>query len=309
MLHRLGARKWIARILITWGAVAAAMAFVWNAGSFYALRFGVGVMEAGFLPGVAFYLTAWFPERYRARAVGGYIIAGSFSAILGGPISTAVMTYFDGPLGLHGWQWMFIAEGVPTMLLGIAVLFVLTERPADAQWLTPAQRDWLEDTLRAERAALPPSTGPVWRDVAGDPRAWSLAALFGCALVGIYGLFLWLPQIVKSLGQLTDIEVGFLSALPPLLGVLGTILVSRSSDRSGDRKHHLAFVLRRERRRTGRQRLRTQPGARLRHALRHRKLHLRRQSAVLEPGRLVQDRRGGGCDDRPHQHRGPVWAA
>jgi MFS family permease len=242
MLHRLGARRWIARILITWGAVAAAMAFVWNAGSFYALRFGVGVMEAGFLPGVAYYLTAWFPERYRARAVGGYIIAGSFSAVLGGPISTAVMTYFDGPLGLHGWQWMFIAEGVPTILLGVFVLYYMTERPADAQWLTPEQRVWLEETLQAERAELVQPPGSLFREVAGDLRAWLLAALFGCALVGVYGLFLWLPQIVKSLGNLTDIEVGFLSALPPLLGVLGTILVSRSSDRTGDRKKHLAFV-------------------------------------------------------------------
>jgi sugar phosphate permease len=228
MLHRLGARRWIARILITWGAVAAAMAFVWNAGSFYALRFGVGVMEAGFLPGVAYYLTAWFPERYRARAVGGYIIAGSFSAVLGGPISTAVM--------------MFIAEGVPTILLGVFVLYYMTERPADAQWLTPEQRVWLEETLQAERAELVQPPGSLFREVAGDLRAWLLAALFGCALVGVYGLFLWLPQIVKSLGNLTDIEVGFLSALPPLLGVLGTILVSRSSDRTGDRKKHLAFV-------------------------------------------------------------------
>jgi ACS family tartrate transporter-like MFS transporter len=242
MLHRLGARRWIARILITWGAVAAAMAFVWNAGSFYALRFGVGVMEAGFLPGVAYYLTAWFPERYRARAVGGYIIAGSFSAVLGGPISTTVMTYFDGPLGLHGWQWMFIAEGVPTMLLGVFVLFFLTERPSEAAWLEPAQREWLEETLRAERAALVQPSGSIFREVAGDIRVWSLAALFGCALVGIYGLFMWLPQIIKSLGNLSDIEVGFLSALPPLLGVLGTIVVSRSSDRTGDRKKHLAFV-------------------------------------------------------------------
>jgi MFS transporter, ACS family, tartrate transporter len=242
LLHRVGARRWIARILLTWGAVAAATAFVFNDTSFYTLRFLLGVMEAGFLPGIAVYLTKWFPERYRARAVGGYIIAGSFSAVLGGPISTTLMTYGDGVLGLHGWQWMFILEGVPAMLLGLLTLRIMTERPADATWLSDDEKRWLESTLAAEREALGGHTHVSLLRVAGDIRVWSLACLFGCALVGIYGLFLWLPQIVKSFGHLTNIEVGFLSAAPPLLGVLGTFLVSRSSDRSGDRKKHLAFV-------------------------------------------------------------------
>ena len=242
LLHRLGARRWIARILITWGAVAAATAFVFNDWSFYILRFGLGVMEAGFLPGIAVYLTNWFPERYRARAVGGYIIAGSVAAILGGPISTTIMTYVNGPAGLQGWQWMFLLEGIPAILLGLLTLTLLTERPADASWLAPAQRDWLETELAAERAKLGDAKHPSLLLVLGDIRVWSLACLFGCALVGIYGLFLWLPQIVKSLGSLSNIEVGFLSAGPPLLSVLGTIIISRSSDRTGDRKHHLAFV-------------------------------------------------------------------
>ncbi|WP_109477407.1 MFS transporter [Paraburkholderia sp. C35] len=242
LLHRVGARRWIARILLTWGAVAAATAFVFNDTSFYVLRFLLGVMEAGFLPGVAVYLTKWFPERYRARAVGGYIIAGSFSAVLGGPISTALMTYANGVLGLHGWQWMFILEGVPAMLLGLLTLRIMTERPADATWLDADEKHWLESTLAAEREALGGHTHVSFLRVASDIRVWSLACLFGCALVGIYGLFLWLPQIVKSLGHLNNIEVGFLSAAPPLFGVLGTFLISRSSDRSGDRKKHLAFV-------------------------------------------------------------------
>ena len=242
LLHRVGPRRWIARILLTWGAVAAATAFVFNDMSFYVLRFTLGVMEAGFLPGIAVYLTYWFPERYRARAVGGYIIAGSFSAVLGGPVSTIVMRYANGLLGLHGWQWMFIAEGVPAMLLGLLTLRIMTERPADADWLSDEERQWLESTLAAERDALGGHRHFPLLRVARDSRVWSLAGLFGCALVGIYGLFLWLPQIVKSLGHLTNIEVGFLSAAPPLFGVLGTYLVSRSSDRTGDRKYHLAFV-------------------------------------------------------------------
>lgn len=242
LLHRVGARRWIARILLTWGAVAAATAFVFNASSFYVLRFLLGVMEAGFLPGIAVYLTYWFPERYRARAVGGYIIAGSFSAVLGGPLSTTLMTYANGLLGMHGWQWMFILEGVPAMLLGLITLRIMTERPADADWLSVEEKQWLESTLATEREALGGHRHVPLLKVASDIRVWSLACLFGCALVGIYGLFLWLPQIVKSLGHLNNIEVGFLSAAPPLLGVLGTYLVSRSSDRTGDRKYHLAFV-------------------------------------------------------------------
>ncbi|MFL9926814.1 MFS transporter [Herbaspirillum lusitanum] len=238
MLHKVGARRWLARILITWGAMAVANAFVFNATSFYVVRFLLGVMEAGFLPGVAVYLTKWFPERYRARAVGGYIIAGSFSAVLGGPLSTALMTYGDGYLGMSGWQWMFVLEGLPTILLGLYTWRSMSERPSDAAWLSADEQRWLESTLESERKALGDDGHVSIRKVAGDPRVWSLAALFGCALVGIYGLFMWLPQIVKNFGQLSNLEVGFLSAVPPLLGVLGTFLISRS----GERKKHLAFV-------------------------------------------------------------------
>ncbi|KAF1042703.1 MAG: putative tartrate transporter [Herbaspirillum frisingense] len=242
MLHKVGARRWIARILITWGAVAAINAFVFNATSLYAVRFLLGVMEAGFLPGVAVYLTQWFPERYRARAVGGYIIAGSFAAVIGAPASTALMTYADGLLGLAGWQWMFILEGVPAVLLGLYTRHAMSERPAEAGWLDEKEKRWLEQTLEAEHRALGDTRHVSFLKVAGDGRVWSLACLFGCALVGIYGLFLWLPQIVKNFGGLSNMEVGFLSAVPPLAGVLGTFIISRSSDRSGDRKKHLAFV-------------------------------------------------------------------
>ena len=240
MLHRLGARIWLARILLSWGAVATAMAFVWSDASFYVLRFALGVAEAGFMPGVVLYITYWFPQRYRARAVAGYIIAGQVAAVIGGPISTTVMTYMDNWAGVHGWQWMFVVEGLPTMVLGLVVLWRLTDRPRNAAWLEPAQREWLENELAGERAGIAAPHGSVFRHVLGDARVWSLAILFGCALVGVYGLLIWMPQIIKSLGTLSDIEVGFLSALPPALGVLGTILAGISSDRTGDRKFHLA---------------------------------------------------------------------
>jgi MFS transporter, ACS family, tartrate transporter len=242
MLHWVGARIWLSRILISWGAVAACMAFTSNTWSFYLLRFGLGVAEAGFMPGVVLYFTYWFPARYRARAIAGYIIAGSFSAVLGGPISTIVMTYSDGMAGLHGWQWMFIVEGVPTMLLGLFTLYYLTDRPANAAWLTPAQCAWLEGELEAEAAEIERHGRHELMDAVSDSRVWLLAALFGCALVGIYGMLMWLPQIIKSLGKLSDIQVGLLSSVPPLLGVVGTLVASRSSDRSGDRKMHIAAL-------------------------------------------------------------------
>jgi len=242
MLHWVGARVWLSRILMSWGAVAACMAFTSSAWSFYVLRFGLGVAEAGFMPGVVLYLTYWFPARYRARAIAGYIIAGSFSAVLGGPISTMVMTYADGFAGLHGWQWMFIAEGVPTILLGVFTLYYLTDRPANATWLTPAQRDWLQAERQAEIAEIERNGRHRLIDSIRDVRVWLLATLFGCALVGIYGMLMWLPQIIKGLGALSDIQVGFLSAVPPLLGVVGTLVASRSSDRSGDRKMHIAAL-------------------------------------------------------------------
>ena len=242
MLHWVGARVWLSRILISWGAVAACMAFTSSGWSFYALRFGLGVAEAGFMPGVVLYLTYWFPARYRARAIAGYIIAGSFSAVLGGPISTIVMTYSNGFAGLHGWQWMFIAEGVPTILLGFFTLYYLTDRPAEASWLTSVQREWLQAELQAEIVEIERHGRHRLIDSIRDVRVWLLATLFGCALVGIYGMLMWLPQIIKNLGTLSDIQVGFLSSVPPLLGVIGTLLASHSSDRSGDRKMHIAAL-------------------------------------------------------------------
>jgi MFS transporter, ACS family, tartrate transporter len=242
MLHWVGARVWLSRILMSWGVVAACMAFTSSTWSFYVLRFALGLAEAGFMPGVVLYFTYWFPARYRARAIAGYIIAGSFSAILGGPISTIVMTYSDGFAGLHGWQWMFVAEGVPTILLGVFTLYYLTDRPANATWLTPAQREWLQSELQAEIAEIERNGKHQLIDAIRDIRVWLLATLFGCALVSIYGMLIWLPQIIKSWGNLSDIQVGFLSSVPPLLGVIGTVLASRSSDRSGDRKMHIAAL-------------------------------------------------------------------
>jgi MFS family permease len=242
MLFRFGARLWLGTILVVWGAVASFMAFVWNEASFDILRFALGLAEAGLLPGLALYVTFWFPARYRARAVGGYIIAGAFAAILGGPISGALLTYTNGIVGLRGWQWMFICEGAPAVLLGLVTLFYLPNSPTQAKWLTQRERDWIEGELRGERAEIERAKQTSVFDCFRDIRVWVLSTLFGCALIGIYGMFIWLPLIIQSLGTLSYLQIGLLSAVPPLLGVVGTIGVSINSDRTGDRKFHLAAV-------------------------------------------------------------------
>jgi MFS family permease len=204
------------------------------------LRFLLGLAEAGFLPAAALYATYWFPEAYRARAIAGYIIATSCSTIIGGPIAGAIITYMDDALGLHGWQWMFLLEGAPTIVLGFVVLAWLTDRPNEARWLDTASREWLIAKLAAEKAALAQGQGAGLAAVMKDGRVWSLGLLFGSGLVGLYGLILWLPQIIKEMGGLTDLQVGFLSSVPPALGVMGAIFVSWRSDRLGDRKGHMA---------------------------------------------------------------------
>jgi MFS transporter, ACS family, tartrate transporter len=239
MLHRLGARLWISRILISWGLVAAAMAFVGGALEFYSLRFLLGVTEAGLLPGLALFSTSWFPQRHRARAIGGYVIAGQLASVVAGPVSTALMTYANGVLSLHGWQWMFIVEGGPTIILGFVALRVLIDRPEKATWLQPEQKAWLIDRLRREREDIAAAGQVGFMHVLRDSRVWSLAALFGCALVGIDGLHFWQPQIIKSLGRLSDMQVGLLAAIPAILSAIGTFVVSVTSDLTGDRKVHL----------------------------------------------------------------------
>jgi MFS transporter, ACS family, tartrate transporter len=242
MLYRFGAKFWLGTLLLAWGAVATVTAFIWNEWSFDALRFLLGLTEAGVLPGMALYVTFWFPRQYRARAVGGYIIAGAFAAVLGGPVSSALITYFNGVGSLHGWQWMFVVEGAPTILLGLFTLWYLPNSPAQAKWLSADEKAWLEGELRAEREELAAGGKQSLLDTLRDPRVWLLAILFGCALVGIYGMLMWLPLIIKNMGHLSYLEIGFLSAVPPLLGVIGTMVVSASSDRTGDRKWHLAIV-------------------------------------------------------------------
>jgi ACS family tartrate transporter-like MFS transporter len=235
ILERVGARAWIARIMISWGAVAMAMAMVRGAPSFYLLRFLLGVAEAGFFPGIIVYLTYWFPAPQRARAIALFMTASALAGVIGGPVSGALLAT-GGRLGLAGWQWLFILEGLPSVILGVVVLFYLDDRPGDAKWLTKEEKRWLAETLARESAR-------EHRLIRGltNARVWLLALLYFAIVTGLYGVTMWLPQIVKGLGTLGNLGVGFVSTVPFLAAAAAMVKVGQSSDRRGERRWHVAL--------------------------------------------------------------------
>lgn len=240
VLARLGARLWIARIMITWGLVSAAMMFVHSAATFYAMRFVLGVAEAGFFPGIIFYLTRWFPAHVRAHTIAQFMTAVLVAGIVGGPISGALLS-LNGVAGLAGWQWLFLLEGLPAIALGLFVLAFLTERPEDATWLSPGERLALITCLAQESDATmgrPNSLGTVLT----SGRIWLLAAVYFGLPVALYAMSFWLPQIIKTASGGSDLTVGILSAIPYLVGAIGMVLVGRHSDRTGERRWHVAVV-------------------------------------------------------------------
>jgi ACS family tartrate transporter-like MFS transporter len=239
LLVRYGARIWIARIMITWGLISAGMMFVQGEWSFYAMRVLLGAAEAGFLPGIVYYLSQWFPRAHRAKAVSWFMIGIPLSIVFGGPLSGWLLG-FDGVMGLHGWQWMYLVEGLPAVFLGFVVLGFLTDRPADARWLTAEQRQWLMTRIEAEHAAVTALHRGHWLDALMHPTVWLLAAIMFCCQTGSYGLTLWVPTIVKGLSGYTDLQVGLFSAIPYIAAALGMVLIGRSSDRTGERFFHIA---------------------------------------------------------------------
>ncbi len=241
LLVRFGARAWIARIMITWGVISIGMMFVQGVWSFYAMRFLLGVAEAGFLPGIIYYLSQWFPRAHRAKAVSWFMIGIPLSLVFGAPLSGWLMRDLDEVMGLHGWQWMFLVEGVPAVLLGVAVLGFLTERPADARWLPDAQRDWLVRKIEAEHVEATTRHGVGLRAALTHPTVWLLAIVMFCCQTGSYGLTFWVPTIVKGLSGYNELEVGLFSAIPYIAAALGMLLVGWSSDRTGERFLHVAI--------------------------------------------------------------------
>jgi ACS family tartrate transporter-like MFS transporter len=238
ILARVGARRWIARIMITWGLVSAGMMFVRSATGFYVLRFLLGAAEAGFFPGIIYCLTRWFPTRDRARAIAGFMTAVVIAGIVGGPISGALLS-LDGVGGLAGWQWLFVVEGLPAIALGFVVLRVLPEVPSEARWLTPAEQVALTTTLE-EEATLGGSVHSV-RGALTSGRMWLLAAVYFTIPVELYALSFWLPQIVKSASGASDFRVGILSAIPYAVAAVAMVAVGRHSDATGERRWHIAL--------------------------------------------------------------------
>ena len=242
ILARIGARLWIARIMITWGVIAAGMMFVNGPFSFYVLRFLLGVAEAGFFPGMIFYLSQWYPAEARARAVAMFMTAIPVSGMIGGPISGALLN-LGGWLGLAGWQWLFVLEGLPAVLLGFAVLRFLPDRPDSAEWLAPDQRRWLLKRLAAERDWCGEHHGFSVVRALCNGVVWQLGfLLFLSASFGTYALGLWLPQIVRNFSNLNNLQIGFVSAIPSLVGLVAMVIVAAHSDRTGERCLHIAAV-------------------------------------------------------------------
>jgi ACS family tartrate transporter-like MFS transporter len=240
-LQKFGARIWIARIMISWGLVASAMALVHNEASFYALRLLLGIAEAGFFPGIILYLTYWFPARERARIVSLFMVAVPLATVIGGPVSGALLE-LHGLWGLKGWQWLFIIEGLPAVLLGVVVLFFLDDRPEGARWLTDEERQALSAMLAAEAKATREVGYASLGQALTRPRVLVLGLLYFCIAFGLYGIGFWMPQVIQTFG-LTPLKIGFLTAIPYLFAALAMVLWGANSDRTGERIWHVALPL------------------------------------------------------------------
>jgi len=244
ILVKVGARRWIARIMFTWGLLSGAMAFVQGETSFYIIRFLLGAAEAGFFPGMLFYLSLYFPAAYRGRMVSTFMAATAFSAVFGAPLSGIILSNMDGIAGFRGWQWVFITEAIPALILSIVVLMVLKDTPAEATWLAPDEREWLVARQAAEQRQREASHKMSVLQVLKNPRVLLLGiGGFGIAY-STYGIVYFLPQIVKQFG-LTNMQTGFVSAIPFLVAALGMIWYGQRSDRVLERRSHcaIAFLL------------------------------------------------------------------
>ena len=250
LLERFGARKWIARIMFTWGVLAALMAYIphiaqatglSNAYVFYGLRVLLGIAEAGFFPGIIYLLTLWFPAKYRGRVVGYFMAAIPLSTVIGGPISGALLQ-MDGISGMQGWQWLYLIEALPALVLAFVVFFYLTDKPQNAHWLADDERNWLVDRQAQERAHRESVHSFSVKEAIFNPRVLAIALIYFGANATNYGLSFFLPQIVKAFG-LSNLQTGFVTSLPYAVGVISMVLWGRHSDRTLERRWHVAIAL------------------------------------------------------------------
>ncbi|WP_243363319.1 MFS transporter [Fundidesulfovibrio terrae] len=238
-LERVGPRRWIARIMASWGMVTMALAYAKGPTSFTALRFLLGAAEAGFFPGMILYLTYWFPQARRARAVALFMTATPIAGLVGSPLSGWIMQ-LHGALGHAGWQWLFLLEGVPAVVLGVVVLFLLPDGPGQASWLTAEERDALKTALDGESRAVAARHLSRLRDGLTSPRVWLLGFVYFCSVLAMYGLVMWLPQIVASVTGASTLSVGVYVMVAYFFAAAGMVVIGASSDRLGERRWHVA---------------------------------------------------------------------
>ncbi|MGN6232512.1 MAG: MFS transporter [Trinickia sp.] len=241
ILHKVGARKWLARIMLTWAAISACFIFVKTPTAFYALRFLLGIAEAGFAPGVILYLTYWYPSERRAKALSIFFMAIPLAGIFGGPLSGWIMHSLQGTLSLTGWKWLFLLEAVPSLVLGVVILLYLDDGIAGAKWLTDAEKRLLarnvqgDDTHKTAHGSI--------KAFIGDRRLWLLAAIYFCVVLGQYGLTFWLPTIIRKAGVSDPLWVGLFTAIPYLCAIVALPLIGMSADRLRERRFHLAIPM------------------------------------------------------------------
>jgi MFS family permease len=239
ILHKVGARLWIARIMISWGVISSCMAFVTTPMSFYIMRFLLGLAEAGFYPGVILYLSYWFPTHRRGKMFALFASAVPLSGLVGAPLSGWIMAVFDGAHGWAGWKWLFFIEGLPSVAIGILVIFCLSDRISHAGWLTQEQKTLLQSRIDAESHS---HEAHSVRDVFRQPRIWLLTAIYFCMIAGFYTVGFWLPTLVRQAGVTDVLHIGLLTAIPYGAAVATMLLVSRHADRVRERRWHLALT-------------------------------------------------------------------
>jgi D-galactonate transporter len=241
ILHKVGARRWLARIMLTWAVISASFVFVKSPTAFYVLRFLLGVAEAGFAPGVILYLTYWYPSARRAKALSLFFMAIPFAGILGGPLSGWIMHSLQGAMSLAGWKWLFILEAVPSLVLGIAILLYLDDGIAHAKWLSDAEKTLLARNVAGDDAHK--TAHLSIREFVADRRLWLMASIYFCVVLGQYGLTFWLPTIIRKSGVADPLWIGIFTAIPYLCAIVALPLIGMSADRLRERRLHLAIPM------------------------------------------------------------------
>ena len=240
ILHRVGARVWIARIMVTWGIVSGGMMFIQTETQFYVMRFLLGLAEAGFFPGIILYLTYWYPSHRRARIVSMFMTGIPLAGVIGGPLSGWIMKSWDQVNGLHGWQWMFLLEAIPSVLIGVVVYFYLDDRITSAKWLKDEERDLLQKRIEEEESDK--EHVPMMQ-VFKSGRMWTMSAIYFTMAMSLYGVSFWLPTIIKGMGVTDNLEIGMLSSLPWIAAVFSMLLFARSADKMRERRWHVVVPM------------------------------------------------------------------